>query len=1728
MATILGTNNSETLSGTANADLLQGLAGNDTLNAAVGDDTLDGGMGNDSLVGGVGSDSYLLNLGDGADIVDDYNNTGVAETNVIKLGVGLSLANMSISQEGNGNMVLRFANSPTDSITLKYHFYYGADRNISKVIFADNSELDISATATSYTLNRVGTVGNDAIYSSYKGVDSLKGGGGDDSLAGDDGNDKIWGEEGNDVLWGDAGNDMLFGGLGNDSLNGGVGSDTYMFNKGDGAESIDDYNNSGVVETNVIQLGAGFSATDLRISMEGNGNMVIRFNNSPTDSITIAYHYYYDPKRNMSKVIFADNSELDVSSKSTAYTLNSTATVSGGTIDSNYIGTDVMMGDSGNDTFYSNAGNDLLKGNNGHDYLNGENGNDELWGGQGNDTLRGGEGDDVLNGEADNDEMSGQNGNDTLNGGSGNDTLYGGDGNDTLIGGTGIDVLDGGAGDDSYYIDSVNDRISDNAGVDTVYIGSSVDNYATYGYENVIYQSDETLRLPYFIDSLHSRTSWSATLTTTASVSFSFVESSTIEGFRIYTDTEKAFVRSRLDDYAQISGLVFNEVTDVESVQMRFFINMMDSGTAGYAYYPEGGDVHLSTDYTTVNHLVLHEIGHALGLKHPHDVVDTGSVLVASEDNMANTQMSYHGDWPSDLKLFDIASIQYLYGVNHSARAGNDVYTQNDRYIWDGAGIDTLSLTTAMQGVVADLRDGAWDYVGLKSESILADGQFYIGVGTDIENAVGSQWNDTLLGNELDNLINGGLGNDILDGRLGNDTNVCNGLWQSYTVIGNSIAATVIGGEGTDTLSNIENICFNDVTVSIVDAVNDNPIGVNDTNSSDAIIEASPIVIGDSTASGNVLDNDTDADSTLGLGETKTVNTVAGQLANVGVSITGTYGSVVINANGTYTYTLNNNDADTEALSTGQSVSDNFSYSIIDAHGTTGTATLSISIVGATDQMLVESAVSYTLPANGQDLKLIGVDNINGTGNSLNNIITGNSGNNVLDGGLGADTLDGGLGTDTLLGGEGNDIYIVDSTTDTISDSTGVDTVQSSVTYNLMSYTVLENLTLTGSAAINGTGNSLNNVMIGNSGNNVFDGRAGIDTLMGGDGNDIYNVDSTVDTISDSMGIDTVQSSVTYSLVSHTDLENLTLTGSVAINGTGNHLDNSIVGNSGNNMLEAGLGADTLTGGLGTDTLLGGEGNDVYIVDSTTDTISDVMGVDTVQSSVTYNLMSYTVLENLTLTGSAAINGTGNSLNNVMIGNSGNNVFDGRAGIDTLMGGEGNDIYNVDSTVDTISDSMGIDTVQSSVTYSLVSHTDLENLTLTGSVAINGTGNHLDNSIVGNSGNNMLEAGLGADTLTGGLGTDTLLGGEGNDVYIVDTTTDTISDSTGVDTVQSSVTYSLVSYTDLENLTLTGSAAINGTGNNLNNVMIGNNGNNVFEGGLGTDTLMGGAGNDIYIVDSTTDTISDSTGVDTVQSSVTYSLINYTVLENLTLTGSAAINGTGNSLNNVMIGNSGNNVFDGRAGIDTLMGGEGNDIYNVDSTVDTISDSMGIDTVQSSVTYSLVSHTDLENLTLTGSATINGTGNHLNNSIVGNSGNNILMGGAGNDYLVGGLGNDTYSFGRGDGQDTVVDTSGTTDVLSFLSGVARDQLWFKHVGNHLEVSIVGTTDKMTVNNWYVGGTVNQVEEVRTASGNVLISSQVESLVAAMASFTPPSVGTTTLDSGTYASVLSAITTSWSS
>jgi Ca2+-binding RTX toxin-like protein len=236
--------------------------------------------------------------------------------------------------------------------------------------------------------------------------------------------------------------------------------------------------------------------------------------------------------------------------------------------------------------------------------------------------------------------------------------------------------------------------------------------------------------------------------------------------------------------------------------------------------------------------------------------------------------------------------------------------------------------------------------------------------------------------------------------------------------------------------------------------------------------------------------------------------------------------------------------------------------------------------------------------------------------------------------------------------------------------------------------------------------------------------------------------------------------------------------------------------------------------------------------------------------------MALAYVENLTLTGNAAIDGTGNNLDNILTGNGANNVLigyggndtlNGGGGIDTLTGGTGNDTYVVDTTTDIIIENSGegTDIVQSSVTFSLASLANVENLTLTGAAAINGTGDDFDNVITGNGAANTLTGGGGNDTLNGGLGVDTLVGGPGDDTYVVENASDIITESAGEGTdlvLASNTIYALA--VNVENLTLTGNSNINGTGNALDNVITGNISANILTGGLGADTMIGGAGND--------------------------------------------------------------------------------------------------------------------------------------------------------------------------------------------------------------------------------------------------------------------------------------------
>jgi Ca2+-binding RTX toxin-like protein len=659
-----------------------------------------------------------------------------------------------------------------------------------------------------------------------------------------------------------------------------------------------------------------------------------------------------------------------------------------------------------------------------------------------------------------------------------------------------------------------------------------------------------------------------------------------------------------------------------------------------------------------------------------------------------------------------------------------------------------------------------------------------------------------------------------------------------------------------------------------------------------------------------------------------------------------------------------------------------------------------------TDTVL--STITYTLDTNVENLTLTGTAAANGTGNTLDNVITGNGANNSLIGAAGNDTLSGGLGADTLNGGAGNDVYIVDNSGDVVTDTVniGVDEVRSSIDYTLG--TNIENLILLGAEFLNGTGNALDNVIIGNAGNNdlsgeagddTLDGKGGVNHLYGGQGNDTYIVDNDTSFIVEliSQGTDTVRASVSYDIGKNDHLENVTLTGAGAISASGNAGANVLTGNAAANTLNGNDGNDTLIGGGGADSLVGGNGSDTASYENAAAGVTVSLATPNVNTGDAAG-DSYSSIENL----------TGSAFNDRLSGDAGANV---------LAGGKGDDTYVVDALSDSIVEAAGegSDTVLASINYDLTGVANVENITLTGA-ALTATGNTLANIITGTSNANTLLGNDGNDTLIGGGGADSLSGGAGSDTASYVTATAAVSASLaapGGNTGDAAGD----SYALIENLA---GSAFNDklTGDGLVNVLTGGDGDDILDGGAGIDSMIGGKGDDTFVISVATDVVTEAAGegVDTVQSSVTYTLA--TNVENLVLTGATAINGTGNASHNLLTGNAaanslsgaaGNDTLDGGAGNDTLLGGTGDDTYVIDAG-DTVTESAdaGIDTIKSAGTFVLGAN--IENLTLTGSAAINGTGNTLANEIVGNDGANVLTGGGGNDTLKGGAGIDSAVF----------------------------------------------------------------------------------------------------------------------
>jgi Ca2+-binding RTX toxin-like protein len=538
------------------------------------------------------------------------------------------------------------------------------------------------------------------------------------------------------------------------------------------------------------------------------------------------------------------------------------------------------------------------------------------------------------------------------------------------------------------------------------------------------------------------------------------------------------------------------------------------------------------------------------------------------------------------------------------------------------------------------------------------------------------------------------------------------------------------------------------------------------------------------------------------------------------------------------------------------------------------------------------------------------------------------------------------------------------------------------------------------------TGNAGNDIIYGHGGNDVLNGGMGDDTMLGGSGNDTYFVNSTGDMLYettssvssvDAGGIDTVISSVSWTLGDY--FENLRLNTSAAANGIGNALNNTIFAGAGNNVLNGGAGTDMLS------YYYSSAGVSVNLA-STSAQATGGSGSDTI---LNFENLAGTNFNDRLL---------GNAADNVLYAYNGNDILSGGAGNDTMLGGAGNDTYYVDSTGDILYetttsissvDAGGIDMVISGVSWTLGDY--FENLRLNSSNAIDGTGNALNNIIFAGNGDNVLDGGLGTDMLS------YYYSSAGVSVNLASTSAQTTGGS-GSDTISNFENLAGTNYND----TLIGDSG--------NNVLYGYNGNDILSGGAGNDTMLGGAGNDAYYVDSTSDILYETTtsissvdagGIDMVISSVSWTLGDY--FENLRLNSSSAIDGTGNALNNIIFAGNGDNVLDGGAGTDMLSYyySSAGVSLNLASTSAQATGGSGSDTVL-----------NFENL----------AGTMYNDTLIGNGGNNTLYGYSGNDKLIGGAGNDLLNGGNGN--DMLVGSIGK-DTL--IGGGGNDTFYFNTTPN---------------------------------------------------------------------------------
>jgi VCBS repeat-containing protein len=550
-------------------------------------------------------------------------------------------------------------------------------------------------------------------------------------------------------------------------------------------------------------------------------------------------------------------------------------------------------GTNGDDTINGLGGDDTINGGNGDDTINGGGGDDDIDGGNGDDDIDGGGGDDDIEGGNGDDDIEGGSGEDEIDGGNGNDTIDGGDDDDIIYGGNGSDDLNGGGGNDTLIGENGNDNLTGGAGDDIIDGNNGFDT-------------------AYFSGPIGEYSFFSA-------------------GGYLHVVHLGGAGADGHDQLKRVERLVFAD-------------RVINIGS--------GNNRPVATD----DHVFINEDA---------GVYNSGAASVLSNDfdfdgdALAVTPGVFVGTYGT---LTLNANGTYSYTLNANAQTlaqGQNVQDSFNYTVSDNDGSDTGALVFHIAGVndapVAVADTNAGDPV---VESGVNPGNTpFPGDGSAAGNVLA---NDTDVDSGDTKTVS------AVNGSAVNVGAAVAGTYGSVTIASNGSYTYTLNNSDPDTNALAQGASVNDVfsytvqdangatsttTLTItITGTNDAPVAVADTNAGDPVVESgvnpgnTPFP-GDPSAAGNVLANDTDVDT----GDTKTVSAVNGSGGNVGAAVAGTYGSVTIASNGSYTYTLNNADPDTNALAQGASVNDVFSYTVQDANGATSTTTLTITVTGTND-----------------------------------------------------------------------------------------------------------------------------------------------------------------------------------------------------------------------------------------------------------------------------------------------------------------------------------------------------------------------------------------------------------------------------------------------------------------------------------------------------------------------------------------------------------------------------------------------------------------------------------------------------------------------------------------------------------------------------------------------------------------------------------------------------------